>query len=132
VGSIAAFVILMLCAAGTSLAADPHDAATPAPHAETATAPHDAHAAPAANQPLLPPPGIRWPTVMMFIVVGMFIAAAVIGWAVSTEGPVEQAHDDSHGHGHGHGHDESHGDSGHGHGHTNRPRTPLDGHGGHH
>jgi hypothetical protein len=63
----------------------------------------------------------------MLIVIGMFVAAMVIGPIVRMtmppeEPPVAHGHDDAHGHG-----------QDHGHGHA-RPRTPLDGHGhgGHH
>ena len=117
---IAAFVAIALCAGTASLAADPHDAPVPPAHADAAAAPaHEGHA-PAANQSVLPPSGIRWPAVMMIIVLGMFLAAMVVGPVVRMTLPEEppvahghDAHDDDHGHGHGHA----------------RPRTPLDGHG---
>ena len=124
--TVAAFVVVSLIAWTTSLAADPHAAP-----ADGETTPHqmqhESGHAPAANQAVLPPPGIRWPAVMMIIVLGMFLAAIVVGPVVRMTLPEEppvahghDAHDDDHGHGHGHGHA--------------RPRTPLDdrGHGGHH
>ena len=99
----AVFVIVLLFAVIPCFAADPHAAALP--HATTAAG--DAHA-PAANQPVLPPPGIRWPAVMLIIVGGMFLAAMIVGPVVRLnlpeEVPVSHSHDESHGHGHGHGH----------------------------
>ena len=107
---IAAFVVVLLSAWGSILAADPH--ATPAAPAATAT-PHattgagDAHA-PAADTPVLPPPGIRWPAVMLIIVFGMFLAAMIVGPVVRLnmpeEVPVSHTHDESHRHGNAHGH----------------------------
>jgi len=114
-GTFAALVLLVAWFAPIAcLAADPH---APPAHAATATA-GDAHApAPAANQPVLPPLGIRWPAVMLIIVVGMFLAALIVGPVVRInlpeEPPVAHAHDDSHGHGHGHDHGHDHGHGGH-------------------
>ena len=103
-GTFAALVLLVAWFAPIAcLAADPH---APPAHAATATA-GDAPA-PAANQPVLPPLGIRWPAVMLIIVVGMFLAALIVGPVVRInlpeEPPVAHAHDDSHGHDHGHDH----------------------------
>ena len=127
---IVAFVAVMLCARTPSLAADPH-APTMAPahgvSAAGAAAPAHDGPAPAPHQSVLPPGGIRWPAVMMIIVLGMFLAAIVVGPVVRMtlpeEEPVAHGHD---------AHDDDHGQS-HGRGHV-RPRTPLDdpGHGGHH
>jgi hypothetical protein len=76
----------------------------PAEHAEhSASASADAHA-PAVNEAVLPPGGIRWPGPMLLIVIGLFLAAAVIGPLSRLEEPepVAPAHDDP-GHGHDHG-----------------------------
>jgi hypothetical protein len=124
---IAVFAIVMLCAWTISLGAAPHATPAPTESAHVDSAPESSHSshAPAANQSVLPPPGIRWPAVMMIIVLGMFLAAMVVGPVVRMTLPEEppvshghDAHDDDHGHGHGHA----------------RPRTPLDdhGHAGHH
>ena len=109
-------IVLFAASSATAPAAESHAAN------ESAAAAHDTHAAPAANQPVLPPEGIRWPAVMLIIVIGMFLAAMVVGPVVRMTLPPEDPplvhahHDDAHAHGHGHGHA--------------RPRTPLDGHGG--
>jgi hypothetical protein len=124
--SIAAFLLVALFAWISCFAADSHTPPPATPETTSHESAPDAHAAPAANQPLLPPPGIRWPAVMLIIVLGMFLAAMVVGPVVRMtmppeEPPVAQGHhddddDDAHGHDHGHGR-----------GHA-RPRTPLDGH----
>ncbi|MEA2709190.1 MAG: hypothetical protein QOF78_1791 [Phycisphaerales bacterium] len=115
IAAIAAFVLVTICAWMSTLAADPHAApASPetshATPAETHTSTAESHAthpeshSPAANEAVLPPPGIRWPAIMMMIVLGMFLAAAAIGWAVRMNMPEEvpqsHSHDESHGHGH--------------------------------
>ena len=123
---IAAILFVTFCASTRIFAADAH----PAPAAPETTAhepAHDSHTTP-ANQPVLPPPAIRWPAVMLIIVLGMFLAAMVVGPVVRMtmpppeEPPVAHAHHDDDAHGHGHAHA--------------RPLSPLDGHdqgrGGHH
>ena len=107
-----AWMLAMLFVSTLCLAADTHAPAAPA-HATTAEAEH----APHANQPVLPPGGIRWPAVMLMIVVGMFAAAVVIGVIVRMNMPEEvpdtHSHDESHGHDHPHGHGHDHGHGGH-------------------
>jgi hypothetical protein len=109
----ATFIIVLFFVAHPSLAADSHAVATPS-HATTAAG--DAHA-PAANQPVLPPAGIRWPAVMLIITFGMFLAAMIVGPVVRLnmpeEVPVTHAHDESHGHGHAHDHGHGHAHGGH-------------------
>ena len=109
--------ILMLCTWASCLAADPHAAPAEPSHATTAQAGAQAAHTPAANQAVLPPAGIRWPAIMMMIVVGMFIAAIAIGSVVRMNMPEEvpetHSHDESHGHEHAHGHDHGHGHGGH-------------------
>jgi hypothetical protein len=103
-----ALVTIVLLMTWSLAAAAEHVPATPAEHGEHATT-TQGHAAAAANEAVLPPVGIRWPAVLMMVVLGMFASAAVIGWFASllmTEEeppPVAAAHDD-HGHGHDHGH----------------------------
>ena len=105
-----AFVAVALLAWTPTFAADTHGtAAAPSqahdPHTTT-TAAH----APVAKQAVLPPVGIRWPTVLMLIVIGMFVAAAVIGPIASAlmpeepPAPVAHHHDDHADHGHNAGH----------------------------
>ena len=134
----AAFVLVTLTAWMCSFAAAPH-AAPAAPSQPTTAGPShaapadDAHA-PAANQAVLPPPGIRWPAVMVIIVLGMFLAALIIGPVVRMnmpeEVPVSHTHDEKHGHDRDHGHDPGAGRA------RVRPLHPGDrhdsGHGGHH
>jgi hypothetical protein len=105
---MAALAIVTLFASIFCFAADPH--AAPAPAAAAApshatTAGGDGAHAPAANQAVLPPPGIRWPAVMLIIVLGMFLAAMVVGPVVRInmpeEVPITHAHDESYGHDHG-------------------------------
>ena len=122
IAGLTAAILLTFCVSTRALAADAHTAS-----AAPEMTPHESAHAPAANQAVLPPAGIRWPAVMMIIVLGMFLAAIVVGPVVRMTLPEEEpvahghdAHDDDHGQGHGRGHV--------------RPRTPLDdhGHGGHH
>ena len=124
-GAIAALVLVMFGAWTATFAADPHAAHAPAAapaHATTAEAGHaqpgraEAAHPPAVNQAVLPPAGVRWPAVMLIIVLGLFAAAVAIGVLVSPhlppeEIPVSTSHDESHGHDHSHGH--SHGSGGH-------------------
>lgn len=122
--TVAAFVVVTLCAWVSCFAADPH--ATPqapaspahaAPaHATTAESAHP----PAVRQAVLPPAGIRWPAAMILVVLGLFLAAAIIGPIARyhmppEEIPVSTSHDGSHGHDHGHGHNHgpNHGHGGH-------------------
>ena len=133
--TMAVFAIVMLCAWTISLGAAPHATPAPTESAHVDSAPESSHSghAPAANQSVLPPPGIRWPAVMMIIVLGMFLAAMVVGPVVRMTLPEEPPV--SHGHDAHDAHDAHADDHGHGHGHA-RPRTPLDDHGhgggGHH
>ena len=80
------------------------------PHAATAP-----HAAKAAQRPVLPDPS-PMPGSVIILILGMFLAAAIVGPVVRyhapEEGPDASSHDE---HGHGaHGHDER---EAHGHGH---------------
>ena len=107
-GAITAFVLIMLCVGsgvgGSAFAAD-------APHHPPAAAPDQGTTAPAhaavENQAVLPPSGIRWPGVMVMIVLGMFLAAIVIGPIVRANLPEEPAAD-------AHGNDHAHGSGDHG------------------
>ena len=123
---IVAFVAVSLIAWTAAFAADPHAAPAEGETTSHQTSHASGHA-PTANQAVLPPAGIRWPAVMMIIVLGMFLAAIVVGPVVRMTLPEEPQV--AHGHD---AHDDDHGQS-HGRGHV-RPRTPLDGpgHGGHH
>ena len=77
------------------------------PHAATAP-----HAAKPAQRPVLPDPS-PMPGSVIILILGMFLAAAIVGPVVRyhtpEEAPEPSAHDD-------HGHD-SHGHDAHGHGH---------------
>lgn len=106
--AVAAFVVAALCAWTTCLAADPHGAhgAAAAPAPGTAAAADADHAA-VVNRAVLPPAGIRWPAVMMIVVIGLFAAAAAVGLMASPhlppeEIPVSTSHNESPGHGHDH------------------------------
>jgi hypothetical protein len=130
--TMATFMLVTLCAWTFSFAADPHAThepvaaaveTAPPSHAtaESAHTPAGAAHAPAANQPVLPSPGIRWPAVMLIVVLSLFSCAAFIGiWVIPhlppEEIPVSTSHDESHGHGDDHGH----GTAGHDHGHGGR------------
>ncbi len=114
-GMIAAFVFVTMSAWISSFAADPRAADAAMEHSKHATA-TQAHA-PAANQPIHPPFAIRWPVIIMIVVLGMFVSAMVIGPIARMTMPEEPlaeaahkpAHDDHAGPvDHGHGHDGHH------------------------
>ena len=85
-----------------------------APHETTATTAHATPPdAPAARQPV-PPDASPTPGSVIILILGMFLAAAIIGPVVrhhAPEAPPEPSDHDDHGHG---AHDHAHG---HGHGH---------------
>ena len=104
VRTVASFLIVCALLCGFAIAAETH-----APSAEHATHATTAQShAPAANEAVLPPIGIRWPAVVVFVVLGMFFSAMVIGPIVRMlmpeEPPAPAAHHDDHG-----GHDHAHG-----------------------
>lgn len=84
-----------------------------APHATAATSPNaTAHDSADARQPTLPEPSAL-PGSVIILILGMFLAAAIVGPVVryhEPEAPPEPSDHDDHGHG-------SHGHDAHGHGH---------------
>jgi hypothetical protein len=100
------FVLLLILSSPIRAA----DAAAPPHHAGAATAPHGAAAATPHHRPALPKPS-PLPGTTIILILGLFLAAAVVGPTVRYHTPEEvpdaPSHDE-HGHGahdaHGHGH----------------------------
>jgi hypothetical protein len=104
--------------AGAQDAPHGHDAAAvaPAPHADVAHA-DNAHAASPDHRPTLPSES-PWPGILIILILGMFLAAAIVGPVVRYHAPEEvpaasshdehgggaHRHDAHDGHGHAHGH----------------------------
>ena len=67
---------------------------------------HESSGGRAEQVPVLPAADSAWPGAMIIIIVGMFLAALVIGPVVRAQmpeaPPMPHDHDDSHGHGHDH------------------------------
>ncbi|MEO6437259.1 MAG: hypothetical protein ABIP55_16070 [Tepidisphaeraceae bacterium] len=103
----AALILLILSSAVTSVA--PGAAAPDTPHhpptgehaSATAQPQHD-HG-PVYHHPTLPPPHTIWPGMMVLIVLGIFLAAAMVGVVVRLNLPDELPPEHAHGHDdHGH------------------------------
>ena len=83
-----------------------HAAPPAAPSHGAATSPtHAADHGPAYSHPTLPPQSTVWPGLMVLIVAGMFLSAAMIGIVVSLNmpealpPPLDEHADSAHGHG---------------------------------
>jgi hypothetical protein len=93
-------MLLLICAATPMRAMAQHDA----PHGTVASA-----SSAGESKPVAPADPRPWAGPMLIIIIGMFVAAAVIGPIVRAEAPPEEEHA-SHGHD-----DHAHDDHAHGH-----------------